>query len=200
MKICVWDTETTGFPVKDGKLEQQPYIIQFAAIVSDLSDDGSVREVWRHDILIKPRIPIPFGASQVNGIYDRDVEHANYIEEHIDDIMRVLNGADIVVGHNISYDEQILTYELARLGRSGDYTPVQSICTMKSSTDYCKLPGRGFAWKSPKLSELHRFLFSEYFDGAHNALVDVEATGRSFFELVKRGVIKLEEKSVMRLF
>jgi DNA polymerase III epsilon subunit-like protein len=200
MIICVWDTETTGFPVKDGKLEQQPYIIQFAAIVSELGDDGSVREIERHDILIKPRVSIPFGASQVNGIYDRDVVNCPYIENSIDTIMKVLNSADVVVGHNVSYDEQILGYELDRLGRSGDYTPIQSICTMRTSTDYCKLPGRGFAWKSPKLSELHRFLFNEYFDGAHNALVDVEATGRSFFELVKRGVIKLETKSVMRLF
>lgn len=200
MKICVWDTETTGFPVKDWKLEQQPYIIQFAAIISEYSDDGTVTELERHDILIKPRISIPFGASQVNGIYDKDVADVPYIEESIDVIMRVLNGADIVVGHNVSYDEGILGYELARLGRPGDYTPTQSICTMRSSTDYCKLPGRGFAWKSPKLSELHRFLFDEYFDGAHDALIDVEATGRSFFELVKRWVIKLETKSVMRLF
>ena len=122
----------------------------------------------------------------MNGIYDRDVADVPYIENSIDIIMKVLNSADIVVGHNVSYDEQILGYELDRLGRSGDYTPIQSICTMRTSTDYCKLPGRGFAWKSPKLSELHRFLFDEYFDGAHNALVDVEATGRSFFELVKR--------------
>ncbi|MBC7503914.1 3'-5' exonuclease [Candidatus Gracilibacteria bacterium] len=200
MIICVWDTETTGFPVKDGKLEQQPYIIQFAAIVSELGADGTVREIERHDILIKPRVSIPFGASQVNGIYDRDVVDVPYIENSIDTIMKVLNSADIVVGHNVSFDEQILSYELDRLGRSGDYTPIQSICTMRTSTDYCKLPGRGFAWKSPKLSELHRFLFDEYFDGAHNALIDVEATGRSFFELVKRGVIRLEEKSVMRLF
>ncbi len=164
MKICVWDTETTGFPVKDGKLEQQPYIIQFAAIVSELSEGGNTREIERHDILIKPRVSIPFGASQVNGIYDRDVENCPYIEKSIDIIMKVLNSADIVVGHNISYDEQILGYELDRLGRSGEYTPIQSICTMRTSTDYCKLPGRGFAWKSPKLSELHRFLFDEYFD------------------------------------
>ena len=200
MKICVWDTETTGFPVKDGKLEQQPYIIQFAAIVSEVGEDGIITEIERHDILIKPRVSIPFGASQVNGIYDRDVADKAYMGEHIDTIMKVLNSADIVVGHNISYDEGVLGYELDRLGRSGDYTPIQSICTMRTSTDYCKLPGRGFAWKSPKLSELHRFLFDEYFDGAHNALVDVEATGRSFFELVKRWVIRLEEKSVMRLF
>lgn len=200
MKICVWDTETTGFSVKEWKLEQQPYIIQFAAIVFDYSEDASITEIERHNILIKPRVSIPFGASQVNGIYDKDVVDVPYIEEYIDSIMKVLNGADIVVGHNISYDEEILWYELARLGRTGEYTPAQSICTMRLSTDYCKLPGQGFAWKSPKLSELHRFLFDEYFDGAHNAIVDVEATGRSFFELVKRGVIKVETKNLMRLF
>lgn len=200
MKICVWDTETTGFPVREWKLEQQPWIIQFAAIVWELHEDGTTTELERHDILIKPRVSIPFGASQVNGIYDKDVADKPYIEDSIDVIMKVLNGADIVVGHNISYDEEILGYELARLGRMGDYTPAQSICTMRSSTDYCKLPGRGFAWKAPKLSELHRLLFDEYFDGAHNALVDVEATARSFFELVKRGVIKIEDKVEMRLF
>lgn len=200
MKICIWDTETTGFPVKEWKLEQQPYIIQFAAIVFDYSEDNSITETERHNILIKPRVSIPFGASQVNGIYDKDVADVPYIEEYIDTIMKVLNGTDIVVGHNISFDEEILWYELARLGRVWEYTPSQSICTMRSSTEYCKLPGRGFAWKSPKLSELHRFLFDEYFDGAHNAIVDVEATGRSFFELVKRGVIKIETKNLMRLF
>jgi DNA polymerase-3 subunit epsilon len=200
MKICVWDTETTGFPVKDGTLDQQPYIIQFAAIISELESDGNVHEVSRHDIMIRPRISIPFGASQVHGIYDRDVADKAYIENHLDTILQILNSADIVVGHNISYDEWVLAYELDRHGRSGDYTPIQAICTMKSSTEYCKLPGRGFAWKSPKLSELHKHLFDEWFDGAHNALVDVEATWRSFFELVKRGVIQVEEKTVMRLF
>ncbi len=76
----------------------------------------------------------------MNGIYDKDVENVPYIGEYIDTIMKVLSTADIVVGHNISYDEEILGYELARLGRPGDYTPAQSICTMRSSTDYCKLP------------------------------------------------------------
>ena len=200
MKICIWDTETTGFPVKEWKLEQQPYIIQFAAIVFDFSEDASIAEIERHNMLIKPRVSIPFGASQVHGIYDKDVVDVPYIEEYIDIIMKVLNGADIVVGHNISYDEEILWYELARIGRVWEYTPSQSICTMRSSTEYCKMPGRGFAWKPPKLSELRRFLFDEYLDGAHNALVDVEATGRSFFELVKRGVIKVETKNLLRLF
>lgn len=37
MLFTVWDTETTGFPVREGTLDQQPYIIQFAAIRGDIS-------------------------------------------------------------------------------------------------------------------------------------------------------------------
>lgn len=200
MIVTVWDTETTGFPVREGKLEQQPHIIQFAAISSEIDDTGILVEKNRHNFLINPRVTIPFGASQVHGIYDKDVVDAPGIEEKIDEIMKVLNGSDIVVWHNVSYDEEILGYELERLGRTGDYTPAKSICTMIGATEYCKLPGRGFAYKPPKLAELHRFLFDEYFEGAHDAMNDVEATLRSFAELVKRGVIPLESSTVMRLF
>lgn len=200
MKICVFDTETTGFPVREGTLDQQPYIVQFAAIVWELDDDNTYHEIERYNILIKPRTSIPFSASQVHGIYDTDVENEPYLEDRIDTIIRVLNSADVVAGHNVSYDEEVLGYELDRLGRTGEYTPSQVICTMKESTEYCKLQGRGFSYKPPKLAELHRFLFEEWFEGAHDAMIDVEATMRSLIELIKRGVITIEKNSVMRLF
>ncbi len=199
MKICVWDTETTGFATKWGDLSQQPYIIQFAAIEWEL--EGNVyHEIARHDILIKPYISIPFWASQVNGIYDRDVADREYMKSYIDDILRVLNRADLVAWHNIEYDEDILSYELARLGKSGEYAPQKTACTMRLSTDYCKLQWRGFSFKPPKLSELHKHLFGEFFEWAHDALVDVEATMRCFVELVRFGVIVPETSNVMRLF
>lgn len=200
MKICVFDTETTGFPVKEGTLDQQPYVVQFAAIIGELDENNNYQEVERHNFLIRPRTSIPFSASQVHGIYDQDVENEPYMEDRMDMIMKILNGADIVAGHNVSYDEEVLNYELDRLGRTGDYTPAQVICTMKSSTDYCKLQGRGFSFKPPKLAELHRFLFDEWFEGAHDAMVDVEATMRSLIELIRRGVIEVEQTTVMRLF
>lgn len=200
MKICVFDTETTGFPVREGSIEQQPYIVQFAAIVGEIDESKNYTELNRYDFLIKPRISIPFSSSQVHGIYDKDVENAPYLEEKLDEIMKILNGVDVVVGHNVSFDEEIINYELQRHGRTGDYTPASVICTMRSSTDYCKLQGRGVSYKPPRLAELHQFLFNEWFDGAHNAMIDVEATMRSFVELVKRDVIQLEESNVMRLF
>ncbi len=198
--LCVWDTETTGFPVRDWTLDQQPYIVQFAAIVGEIDDDGNYSEKERHNILIKPRITIPFSSSQVHGIYDKDVENSPYIEEVIDTIIKILNSADVSSGHNISFDEEVLGYELERLGRWWEYTPNQVICTMRGSTDYCKLQGRWFSFKPPKLAELHKFLFNEWFEWAHDAMIDVEATMRSLVELIKRWVIQVEKNEVMRLF
>jgi DNA polymerase III epsilon subunit-like protein len=117
MRITVFDTETTGFPVKEGRLEQQPYIVQFASITGEIDSGGVYHEISRENILIKPPISIPFGASQVHGIYDRDLEDKHPMEQYIDTILKVLHDADIVCGHNIEYDETILGYELERLGR-----------------------------------------------------------------------------------
>lgn len=199
MKICVWDTETTGFATRWWNLSQQPYIIQFAAIEAEY-DNGTYAETARYNMLIKPPISIPFWASQVNGIYDKDVVNCPPMSHFIEDILQVLNRADIVSGHNIEYDEEILSYELARLGRKWDYSPNKTLCTMRSSTDYCKLQWRGFSFKPPKLSELHRHLFWEYFEWAHDAIVDVEATMRCLVELLDRKVIIPETSNLMRLF
>jgi DNA polymerase III epsilon subunit-like protein len=60
MRITVFDTETTGFPVKEGRLDQQPYIVQFASITGELGSDGTYHEIGRENIFIKPPISIPF--------------------------------------------------------------------------------------------------------------------------------------------
>jgi DNA polymerase III epsilon subunit-like protein len=200
MRAFVFDTETTGFPIKEGTMDQQPHIVQFAGILGEVSRENGFVEIERIDLKVKPRIPIPFSASQIHGIYDRDVEDSPYIEEVIDQMLKYLNTSDAIVGHNVEFDEEIIRIQLARLGRKGDYQPMKTICTMRTTTEYCQLQGRGFSFKPPKLNELYKFLFGDWFEGAHNAMVDVEATAKSFSELVKRGVIQLEENSVMRLF
>ncbi len=60
MRITVFDTETTGFPVKDGRLDQQPYIVQFAAITGEMNANMEYREISRENFLVKPPISIPF--------------------------------------------------------------------------------------------------------------------------------------------
>ena len=144
MRAFVFDTETTGFPMKDGTMEQQPYVVQFAGILGEVSRENGFVEIERVDIMVKPRISIPFSASQIHGIYDKDVENAPYIEEVIDQMLKYLNTSDVIVGHNVEFDEEIIRIQLARLGRKGDYQPIKTLCTMRSSTEFCQLQGRGF--------------------------------------------------------
>lgn len=202
MKIIVFDTETTGFiNKKDPSLDAQPYIIQFAGILWKL-ENGVYKELERKNIFIKPPIPIPYGASQVHHIYDIDVQDAPVMADSIDEMMDFLSKADTIIGHNIEYDEDMIRLELRRHEKLHLYSPSQVICTMKSTVDFCALQGKWERLKYPKLWELYKKLFDEYFIGAHDAMVDVEATLKCFLELEKKWVLTLENKTqeVMSLF
>lgn len=202
MKILVFDTETTWFiNKKTPDLTAQPYIVQFAGIVGELKN-GKFTEIERINQFIKPKISIPYDASQVHHIYDIDVKNAPSIEEKIEDFLHLINSCDAIIGHNIEYDEDMIKLELRRLQKEYLYQPKQVVCTMKTTVDFCALKGNGERFKYPKLWELYKTLFWEYFIGAHDAIVDVEATLKAFLELEKRGVLQLKknQEAVLSLF
>ena len=96
----------------------------------------------------------------------------------------VLELCDFKVAHNINFDNAIVGSEIYRseLFEIDEFKFKPKICTMQSTTNLCQLPGmRGYKW--PKLIELHQFLFEKGFEGAHDALEDVRAMVRCFFEL-----------------
>ncbi|MCD5380901.1 3'-5' exonuclease [Candidatus Gracilibacteria bacterium] len=211
MKIFVFDTETTGFiNKKDPNLDNQPQIIQFAGILGNMVEDESgekyeFKEEKRIDIIINPEKPIPFASSQVHHLYDIDMKGKPNFKEVYPEIVDLINSPDIIIGHNIEYDENMVKLELRRLEKEYEYKPKQVVCTMNESVYFCKLPKRdekAEGFKRPKLGELHKKLFGEYFIGAHDALTDVEATLRSYVELVNNGTIKMKktEENVMSLF
>lgn len=147
-------------------------------------------------------MPIPYWSSQVHHIYDIDVKDSPFIEDVIEDIMTYINTPDIIIWHNIEYDESMVKLELKRLEKEYKYKPKQVMCTMKTTVDYCSIQWNWARFKYPKLWELHKKLFNEYFIGAHDALADVEATLRSYVELVNKWVLKAEKNKddVMSLF
>lgn len=93
-----------------------------------------------------------------------------------------------IVGHNISFDQKVVGAELYRLGIPDTISMAKSLCTMQTGTDYCKIPGY-YGYKWPKLQELHHKLFGCDFDEAHDAMADITATKKCFFEMRKRGLI-----------
>jgi hypothetical protein len=59
---------------------------------------------------------------------------------------------------------------------------------MLSSTGICKIPKKqGYKW--PKLSEAYQHFFGEELKDAHDALVDVMACKRIYFEGLKTSVM-----------
>lgn len=186
-----FDTETTGLPgrwnapVTD--VDNWPRLVQLAWIVTD--NEGSVLRS-RNAIIRPDGFTIPWEVSRVHGIttaiaLEKGVDLQGVLEEFAKEI----DEAQALVGHNISFDECIIGAEFERLRMMTSLFLKPKYCTMKSATDYCRLPGKK-GYKSPKLSELHQILFGNVFEDAHNAMADVEATEKCFWKLKSLGVIR----------
>ena len=205
MKVFVFDTETTWlFNKLEKNLDKKPYIIQFAWILVDMENDWLYNELERINIFIRPPISIPYETSKVHWLYDIDVLDKQPFEKQIESIIPYINNSDIIVWHNIEFDETMLKIEIDRLKQKWiwvDYNPKNIICTMKESIQYCRLPSKSWFWfKRPKLQELVKITLWDYFHWAHDAIVDVENTLKALSVLVEKWVIKLEKKETLTLF
>lgn len=185
-----FDTETTGVPrnytAPMTDLENWPRMIQLSFI--HCLENGD--EITRFNALIKPdgwTMPTGEFWKQHGFTHEKNMREGVAIKDAMELFIDRVNFTDVMVAHNMNFDYNIIGAEMVRLNMRATKRPAK-ICTMLSTVDFCKLPGRyGFKW--PKLEELHKILFNETFDGAHDAMVDNAALKRCFFELVKRGII-----------
>ena len=185
-----FDTETTGLPrnwkapVTD--LNNWPRMVQIAWILSDSLGN----RIDSDDFIIKPEnFTIPLDASRVHRITtERAIKEGEELEKVLNSFSELVKQADFIVAHNISFDEKIMGAEFLRKDMVSRLFDNPKVCTMQKSTNFCQISnGHGYKW--PKLMELHVKLFDEEFDGAHDALADVKACARCFFELKNRGVL-----------
>ncbi|MGA1546668.1 MAG: DNA polymerase III subunit alpha, partial [Flavobacteriaceae bacterium] len=189
----IFDTETTGLPKRwDAPLsdsENWPRCIQIAWQIHDASGEL----IAHQDYLIQPTgFTIPFDSEQVHGISTALAEEQGVsLSEVLEDFQAAIKGVAFVVGHNISFDRNIMGAEFLRQGLEDplEGKTVIDTCTEETAT-LCKLAGgRGGKFKLPTLGELYVHLFQEQFEEAHNATADVEATARAFFELLRKNEI-----------
>lgn len=192
MNILFVDTETNGLP-RDWrspmtKVDNWPRCIQLAWAMTD--EFGFIVD-QRVDLIKPDGWEIPSEAFWINNGFSQEKSEKEGIPiaEALGYLIEAMNQVEYVVAHNMNFDYNVIGAEMIRAGLKAE-SKKQKVCTMTLSTDLMKLPGRfKGTYKFPKLEELHRFLFEEDFDGAHDALVDVLACVRCFFELVNRGVI-----------
>ena len=204
--FLIFDTETTGLP-KDfsapiSDIQNWPRCIQLAWQLH--GSNGELIETKNY--IIKPNgFTIPYNSQKIHGISTERAENEGWpIELVLKDFSNTLSKTKYFVGHNILFDLNIIFTEFYRLNevyiieKDVDFYCVKkdgfiwnSLDTMTQKTaNYCQiLGGRSGRFKYPKLTELYFKLFNTQFDEAHNASADVAATARSFFELLRIGVI-----------
>ncbi|MGA1029525.1 MAG: exonuclease domain-containing protein, partial [Flavobacteriaceae bacterium] len=185
----IFDTETTGLPKRwDAPLSDSdnwPRCIQIAWQIHNASGELIAHE----DYLIQPNgFTIPFESEQVHGISTALAQTEGIpLAQVLEKFTAALAQTTFVVGHNVSFDRNIMGAEFLRMGLADALTDkaIVDTCTEETAT-LCQLPGgRGGKFKLPTLSELYLFLFRSAFAEAHNATADVEATARVFLELLR---------------
>jgi DNA polymerase-3 subunit epsilon len=187
-----FDTETDGLP-KDhdapaSDVENWPRLVQIAWMITD--ENGN--EVRKQSFIIRPDgFEIPATATNVHGITTETARRLGIsIESALTAFANDLSAAEILVAHNIQFDERVVGAEFYRSGRTT--SPLAGkilLCTMRSSTGFCRIPGgpRGYKW--PRLEQLYTVLFGSSFESAHNAIADLNACAKCFFELKRKGVL-----------
>ena len=194
MTYLFFDTETTGLPRN------------YSAPTTDLDNWGAARLVQlgyileddkqgvisKGNLIVRPEgFVIPEAASNVHGITTEvATEKGLPAKKVVYAFLGQARIADVLVGHNVDYDTHVVGAELVRHWGKDYIEGMPVVDTMKSSVDFCKIPSaRGYKW--PKLIELHNKLFGCDFEDAHDAMADISATRKCFWELVRLGIIKL---------
>ena len=195
MKVLVFDVETTGLPIGKNpsitELEKWPYIVQLSYVMYDMTKnevDISYNEILKLDECIEiseDSIKLHKITKEINqqiGVNRRvALQTFNY----------VLYAADIIVGHNISFDKRMIMVESTRnnVYHRFNHKGVKKneYCTMKNSVDICKIEKTSFKgekyFKYPTLSELYYHLFEENPKNTHNSFVDVLLCLRCYVKL-----------------
>ena len=188
MKILFYDTETTGLISKNNF----PYIVQFSYIIYD-TELKSITLKYDEIIHLPESIEIPEESTKIHRIStlmskQSTVEILDCLKEFVEHCKNV----ELVVGHNISFDNQMVIGELKRQNQNDiieSFSNVNFYCTMQETTKFCnisattKMLSRTYI-KYPKLIELHDKLFGKntLTLELHNSFNDVMICFKCYFK------------------
>lgn len=186
-----FDTETTGFPSAniDARDPKQGRICQLAALLTD--KDG--RSMAEFSTLIRPDgWAIGSGAQAVHGLTDGLCDRYGIPSDVAFSMFRLLAArAEMVIAHNLDFDIKMIAVEARAHNYVDEYHWTENnFCTMKSTTDICRIPkakGNGFKW--PSLDEALQFFCGRPVGkDAHDAMIDTRACKDIFFALQDRNL------------
>ena len=202
MRTLVFDSETTGLSktqiISPSTIHLWPHIVQFSYIVFDM-DSNEIVKIKDSIIKVPDGFTITEENAKIHGITTeislvKGVDLLPVLEEFFADF----DSADHIVGHNVSFDINMIKAELQRLIMNSsdkklqDYlttinTSKKFYCTMQETIELCAIEmkdkyGRPYK-KFPKLVELYQKMFGVTPKNLHNSLNDVIVCLRCFIKL-----------------
>jgi DNA polymerase III epsilon subunit-like protein len=217
MRILVFDTETTGLPksniMNPDTLNLWPHTVQFSYVIYDTNLNDIIVSSDKI-VKLKDGITMPEDSIKIHGITN-EISQKNgiNIESIINEFFSHLRNVDLLVGHNVSFDINMIKVELLRLIYEAKFISENEVkeckynlhfltnyknicCTLQESIDLCNIKaidkfGKEYT-KFPKLLELHQKLFESTPNNLHNSFNDILVTLRCFMKL--KHDIDLNEK------
>lgn len=197
MNYLFFDTETTGL-VKDWNdpsNELNPRLVQLGMCLCN--EKGRILNTFS-SIVIPEGFTIPDEAAAIHGI---TTEFASKCGDTVDSVINMFAilsyRADLVIAHNYKFDRVIIEHEVSLLPQDKYMLKIgPEFCTMLESTNLCRLPSKRGGYKWPKLSEAYHHFFGEELKEAHDALTDVMACKRIFFEGLKAPSLLLSQPAI----
>jgi len=195
MRVLIFDTETTGLipkkKINQDMLHLCPHIVQFSYLI--FNTETNMIEKMNDSIVKVPNgIIIPEDSVKIHGITNEISQTGKPIQLILENFFKELKTVDMVVGHNISFDIDMVLIETMRFISQDNsfqllYKFKNIYCTMNESIHLCNIvkinkSGNPYV-KFPKLSELHEKLFGTVPNNLHNSMNDVLVTLRCFMKI-----------------
>lgn len=191
-----YDSETTGLPNWSAPSEDpsQPRVTQLAAQLVNTETRSVIASM---DFIIRPDgWTIPQELQELTGI---TMELANDVGVSMRMVLPCFldlwMSSTRRVGHNESFDMRMIRIELMRnsvyTAMADEWKAGATYCTQANSTKIVNLPptakmiaAKRKGPKSPTLGEAFEFFTGQKLEGAHNAMVDVEACKAVYFGIL----------------
>lgn len=189
-RYIVFDVETTGLPKNryshPKNFHNWPYIVQISWII--VNDNKKIEKSF----IIKPdKYTIPEDSIKIHNITNEIANKEGVLVKNVlEDFDKDCKEVDFILAHNSEFDKNVVLASFYRNNiNTKNLKEKKTLCTMKSTTELCKLPGN-YGYKYPRLEELYFFLFKKKPTGRlHNSLEDVRITLECYKELLNYKIL-----------
>jgi len=176
MRVCIFDTETTGLPRTREPAHKGPnnwpHLVSISWVILDAVTNKIEKKKYS---LVKPMgWDIPEDSIKIHGItYEKANTHGKELNKLMIEFLS--EPYDILVAHNIDFDFNVI-YNAIRWDLGVEFSSLYRpmFCSMELAKPLCKLRTVYGLYKSPKLVELYEHVTKKkpVASALHNSLYD----------------------------